>query len=30
MMTGNEYAECSEITVDELIILKDRNYMYCE
>lgn len=29
-MTGNENAEGSEITGDELIILKDRNYIYCE
>lgn len=28
-MAGNEYAEGSKITV-QLIILKDRNYMYCE
>lgn len=30
VMTGNENAEGSEITVNELMILKDRSYIYCE
>lgn len=28
VMTGNENAEDSEITVNELMILKDRSYIY--
>lgn len=30
MMTGNENTVDSEITVNELIVLKDRNCIYCE